>query len=233
MTSSLALSGCSFTHDIDDIDLAYYVHHLSHYTFNGPNHVTKAVVTLKPFKTDEVYRFVYENIVWENEYYDWTGWCEDEESYKYNDYYFSPYAILTDDLVSDFVNDSSEQNIFSFSEYYEEEGFIEETSSSMHRSTLFRQRLSLYKWWVVTSYTSKTPRNDGYESETDDYNYENYRQMNVISELVYEGENIQYLKYYIGGRGLYIMNQDAWSYEFNENFREEAIDYLEYRVSFY
>ena len=231
--SALTLTGCALTHEVDDVDLAHYVHHVNHFTFTL-THPTIAEVSIKPFYVDEADKYTFTDIVWTSEEFDWTGFCEEYDSSKYPEFNFTSISILNDGVATGFVNNLYDGQIYSLKKYSDDipDEYTEETRFITRKAELFGQQLTLLRHWQVLAYSSKTPIYEEGDGEITGYNYEDLHVVNITSEQVYIGESLKFFRCYVGGKGLYIPHIDEGYWEYNENFRAEAITYLEYKVSF-
>ena len=224
----MLLVGCSSgTQYIDDIDLAYYVHHVNHRVFSSSK---KAIVSIKKLKSDIVKEYTFTDLIWSDTYY-WMGDCSE---YVYVDDVFDFFycSILHDGIASVFINNNFNDCISAIDYYGDSrDERQEETKFFGHIATLKGSTLTMINQWQVISYTSKTEVHDDAEDSVD-YQYEDPKVITCASRLIYDGEKLNSYRIAIIQKSYFQDEDGNGIVDFHEDVIDNPIDYIEYKTTF-
>lgn len=235
LASLLSLTGCgSKTGEaIDDIDLAYYAHHVAH---NVYRQAKKARVTIKQLKSDTEKTYDFSGLVWNDDYY----WTETEECQDYVadgmplGYVFTENSILNESLVSGFINNGYFDCV-SAMDYF---GLHEESrqEESIFRGRIARKNgniLTLITQWCVISFTEKIVHDEEGDEEGGGWvEYENPEALICVSRASYNGERLDRYDLYLVKKPFFRDDDQDLVYECHDEIFDDPMDYLGYRVSF-
>ena len=217
---------------VDDIDLAYYAHHVDHSIFR---YAKSANVTIKPFGMSESKTYRFEGLIWSDDYYftntvDCADYLNDGQPLGF---IFGYNSILGDEIIAGFLANQY-WDCVSVSDFVDidPEGRQEESVFLGRAAKLNGNRLSLLTQWQVLSFTNKTPYQG--EGDEEDYSqeYQNLVGLICVSRAIYVGERLERYQLAISQK-LYIRDDnDDGVMEFHDEVFDSPIDSLEYSVSF-
>lgn len=218
---------------IDDVDLAYYVHHITHNVFRNSK---AAEVTIKQLDSNKEEKYIFESLVWSDTYY-WTSTIECQDYVKNEKpfgYVFVETSFLHEEISNGFINNNY-WDCVSAKDYYGENNpeRMEESNFAGRVAKKNGDNLTLITQWNVISYLNKTPiYGDDEDGDIYGYEYEDPLGLICVSRSVYHGELLSKYELIISQKA-YIRDDDSDGVaEYHNEVFDSPLDYLFYEVKF-